>query len=255
MNILKPLAIAAALAAVVTPVKAQVSGGFAFQMPIYNSSGEAVFNGIPAGRDTQVYDFKGKYIGRVTAKAFIDGLVVSLLDLHIGCTDVRSAEVALIAPNSADRTKCDLLAPSRPYEIIEDRSMTMVGPNAPSVLCLRPWKTETACRWVFMYLQTLYTDLSPATKALEVGDTFQISPKAAPEYRANNLWTCDTLEKLRSGNHDTCGAPASRQTFEVVEKSGDAVCYRNAGRQNESCHWAVLAPTVVVGVRSAREQR
>jgi hypothetical protein len=235
------------LAAVVTPAMAQVSGGYAFQMPIYDKNATPVFNGIPNGRDTQVYDFKGNYIGRIwAAKAVLDGRIISLLDLHIGCIDVRSAETALLAPNAADRTKCDLLVPSRPYEIVEDRSMSVVGPNAPSIFCLRPWKTETACRWVFMYFQRLYTSTPAFGRTLEIGDRFQISEKAAPEYRAYNLWTCDTLEKLRSGNHDGCGAPAHGQNFEVVRKDGDAVCYRNAGSKSEKCGWAVLKPEALV---------
>jgi hypothetical protein len=246
MTTLKTLLVASALVAVVAPAKAQVSGGYAFQMPIFDKAGRAVFNGIPAGRDTQIYDFRGKYVGRVITKALLDGQVISLLDLHIGCTDLKSAEVALLAPNNADRTKCELLVPSKPYEIVEDRSMSMVGRNAPSVFCLRPWKTETTCRWVFMYFQRLYTSPAAFGRTLEVGDRFQISEKAAPEYRAYNLWTCVTLEKLRSGNHDGCGAPAHGQNFEVVRKDSDAVCYRNAGSKSEECGWAVLKPEALV---------
>jgi len=160
-QIIKPLAVAAALAATLAPASAQVSGGFAFQMPIYNSSGEAVFNGIPAGRDTKIYDFKGHYVGRVMAKALIDGQVISLLDLHIGCTDVASAERALLAPNNADRTKCDLLATSVPYTIVEDRSSMLRGNgtgSVPRALCLRPRQAEAGCRWVFLFAQPLYTN-------------------------------------------------------------------------------------------------
>src|SRR5262249_50986137 len=104
--------------ATVAPAQAQVSGGLAFQMPIFNANGKAVFNGIPAGRDTQVYYFKGRYVGRVTAKAFVDGRTISLLDLHVGCTDKQSAQVAQLAPNSADRTKCGLMTPTKPYFIV-----------------------------------------------------------------------------------------------------------------------------------------
>src|SRR5215467_9749380 len=116
---LKTLTLVVAMTAAIAPAQAQVSGGFAFQMPIFNANGKAVFNGVPSGRDTQVYDFKGRYVGRVTAKAFVDGRTVSLLDLHIGCVDKQSAQVAQLAPNSADRTKCGLMTPTKPYFIVE----------------------------------------------------------------------------------------------------------------------------------------
>lgn len=241
---LKTLTLAVAMTAAIVPAQAQVSGGFAFQMPIYDASGRAVFNGIPRGGDTHVYDFKGRFIGRVIAKAFIDGRTISLLDLHIGCTDVDSARVARLAPNSADRTKCDLVTPSKPYTVVQTYG-SLPGTNSrdPSGVCLRPLGTEETCRWVFLYAQRLYTENA---RTLEVGSTFLITEQAAPNYRENNLWTCKTLEELRSGDHSKCGAPASGQRFEVAQKDGDAVCYRNAGQEhkNDPCGWAVLAPKV-----------
>jgi hypothetical protein len=84
-------------------------------------------------------------------------------------------------------------------------------------------------------------------KALEVGETFQISSDVAREYRANNLWTCDTLEQLRSAP-TTCGAPASG-TYQVAQTADNAVCYRDA-RAKGQCYWASFAPNAVVVVRS-----
>jgi hypothetical protein len=236
MRLLIALATTVALAAIV-PAQAQVSGGFAFQMPIYDASGRAVFNGIPRGQDTQVYDFKGRYVGRVIAKAFVDGRTISLLDLHIGCTDVNSAKVALLAPNSADRTRCDLLTPSKPYTVI----LPLPGTESrePSGVCLRPFGTEETCRWVFLYAQRLYTETT-AARALEVGDKFQISnPRVILSIRS-----CSTLETLRTGIGGQCGTPVSGTIYEVVQKSDDAVCFRDANYKNDRCSWAVLAPNV-----------
>ena len=159
MTTLKTLQVAAALAATVVPTKAQVSGGYAFQMPIFNAAGEAVFSGIPEGRYTKIYDLKGQYVGRVFAKTLFDGngdrWVVSLLDFHIGCTDIASAEMAAFAPNNADRTKCVLMSPSMPYTVVEKAAKNS---GILAGRCLRPLKAEGApCRWVFLTGEALYT--------------------------------------------------------------------------------------------------
>jgi hypothetical protein len=229
------------MTAAVVPAQAQVSGGFAFQIPIFNANGKAVFNGIPSGRDTQVYDFKGHYVGRVTAKAFVDGRTVSLLDLHIGCTDKQSAQVAQLAPNSADRTKCGLMTPTKPYFIVETWGpLPGTESRQPSGVCLRSWGVDEACRWVFFYAQNLYTEKTEI-RALDVGDQFQINLSAVQRYRETNLWSCSTLEALR-GDHAKCGTPASGNIYEVVQKDGDAVCFRDAHYKSDGCSWAVLAP-------------
>src|SRR6516164_401054 len=114
------LAIAAISIAALAPASAQVSGGFAFRMPIFNSNSEQVFNGIPSGRMTSIYDLTGRYISRVHAKAVIDGQVISLLDLHIGCTDPVNAERAFVTPNIADSTRCEILLTSIPYTIVRN---------------------------------------------------------------------------------------------------------------------------------------
>jgi len=153
MTTYRVLLVAAALAAAVTPAKAQVAGGFPFQVAIFNVEGEPTLSGVPQGKDTLIYDLKGQYLGRVTTKAFFAGRndyrwVASLLEVHIGCTDARSAEVAALIPNQADRTKCTVMPTSVPYEIVERQNS-----NFRSILsgrCLRPLRMEGACRWVYV---------------------------------------------------------------------------------------------------------
>jgi hypothetical protein len=150
-TILAMLMLAEALAAFTAPAFGQVAGGLPFSVAIYDGDGRVVASAIPNGRTTNIYKMDEKYWGRTPASALRVGKIVSLFELHIGCSDRAKAELARLAPNNADRVNCNLLPPSVPYVVVED---PFPGPHQNmSMLCLRPQKQEAACQWVFLAVQ------------------------------------------------------------------------------------------------------
>src|SRR5262249_26091420 len=119
---LKPLAIAAALVATLAPAFGQVAGNLPFSVAVYDSNGRVVANAVPNGRMTEIYRLNGKYFGRTSASALRIGKIISLFEVHIGCSDQAKAELARLAPKNADRVNCELLPPSMPYLVAEDPS-------------------------------------------------------------------------------------------------------------------------------------
>jgi hypothetical protein len=88
----------------------------------------------------------------------------------------------------------------------------------------------------------LTTSIVPAM-ALEVGDTFQFKRPAQSR-------VCSTLEKLNSGA--SCGTAVSETTYKVIQKSGDAVCFRQPEYPQDECAWAVIAPQAVAPKEGGR---
>jgi hypothetical protein len=87
--------------------------------------------------------------------------------------------------------------------------------------------------------------LTAPANALEVGEIFSLDQNRPMATR-----TCATLEELRSEiRPDKCGAPFTGQNYQVVQKSGDAVCIRAAGYPNDRCAWAVIAPNVLMAAK------
>jgi hypothetical protein len=82
--------------------------------------------------------------------------------------------------------------------------------------------------------------------ALEVGDIFQLTDYARPLPQ-----TCETLQELRSGNMQKCGTLASGSSYQVAQKSDDAVCVKSPPPHNSACYWTVIAPSVIASVRPA----
>ena len=84
--------------------------------------------------------------------------------------------------------------------------------------------------------------LSPAA-ALEVGETFKINA-------GMNIRACRSLQDLRSGNTQGCGTIPPLSTYQVAEKSGDAVCVKSPPDvigSDGTCYWAIIAPDTLVG--------
>jgi hypothetical protein len=152
LNQFKALAIAAALVATLAPASGQVAGNLPFSVAVYDGNGRIVANAIPNGRMTQIYKMDGKYCCRTSASALRIGDVVSLFEVHVGCTDRTKAELARLAPHNADRVNCEFLPPVRPYVIEEDPfpGSSKQG-SGMSMLCLQV--RDSACRWVYLAVQ------------------------------------------------------------------------------------------------------
>src|SRR5262245_26268232 len=156
-NLMKPLAIAALSIAMLMPAKAEpIAGNFPYSVPIYNKNGDVVGSGIPNGRFTNIYNNVGKYYGRSFYKAMVDGQVISLFEMHIGCTDQTKAEKAWLVPDAADRNDCELLLPSKPYTIVQEQRDPRYNNRSVDarMLCLRP-QGQQDCRWVVSYVQVM----------------------------------------------------------------------------------------------------
>jgi len=114
MKILK-LAVAAALAAAVTPAQAQLPLGYT----IFNSLSQPIAVGMPDPqyRATKLYRLDGTLRGSTMTSALSSGNVLSLLREHIGCPDKVKAELAW-TPRLAYPVTCALLVHNVPYEIL-----------------------------------------------------------------------------------------------------------------------------------------
>jgi len=153
MNTLKTLMVAAALAVVTVPAVGQVAGNLPFSVPLYNEAGQVGATAVPNGNMTQFYKLDGRYIGRTSASAYRIGQVVSLFEVHIGCTTPEKAEAARLAPNTSDRVNCGMALPSIPY-FVEKQDSTPGAARGFSSVCLRPFDREDVpCRWFFLAYQ------------------------------------------------------------------------------------------------------
>jgi hypothetical protein len=93
---------------------------------------------------------------------------------------------------------------------------------------------------------TLIATLAPA-KALEVGEIFRLDPSNKRQM------ACDTLEEIRAGDMRKCGTVFTGSDWEVVRKSGDAVCLRYPN-SNDKCSWSVIAPGALAYVGGPKTQ-